>query len=342
MKKYDVLVFIGRFQPLHKGHERVIRTALSLADKVVILVGSASTARSPLNLFTYEERAAMINGVFPEVVVDPINDYTYNDTAWIINVKKTVNNLVLGSGWTALGTNDFKIGLIGLDKDHTSYYLKLFPEWDSVPILPEEATMMHATDIRNQFFSGKYKEFDMGSVLSPSVAKWIYREFIPSEDFALQLRAQQEIDKDKAEYGEGPFLTGDSLVQVGGNILLVTRGGAYGYGLLAMPGGFLKPGERFLDGAIRELKEESNNIKVPVPVLKGSIVGQMLCDEPRRSLRGRIVSQAFHFRLENETKLPEVRGTDDALRAGWYDFSTLSENLFFEDHYHIIKKLLGV
>ena len=66
------------------------------------------------------------------------------------------------------------------------------------------------------------------------------------------------------------LMTVDAVVVQSGHILLVKRGDMPGKGLWALPGGFLNQEETMLDGAIRELKEETK-IKVPVPVLKGSI-----------------------------------------------------------------------
>jgi hypothetical protein len=38
-----VKVFIGRFQPFHLGHLKVLRAAIDTADHVVVIIGSAST-----------------------------------------------------------------------------------------------------------------------------------------------------------------------------------------------------------------------------------------------------------------------------------------------------------
>ena len=43
---YDLLVFIGRFQPFHLGHLAVIRRGLAEARHVLVLVGSAHRPRS--------------------------------------------------------------------------------------------------------------------------------------------------------------------------------------------------------------------------------------------------------------------------------------------------------
>ena len=67
---FDVLAFIGRFQPFHKGHESVIRTGLSRAKKVAVVIGSSEKPRSARNPFTTRERMAMITSVFPDEVAD--------------------------------------------------------------------------------------------------------------------------------------------------------------------------------------------------------------------------------------------------------------------------------
>ena len=58
--RFDYLVLIGRFQPFHNGHLAVLQHALRLADKVIVLVGSAGQPRTTRNPFNAGERAVMI------------------------------------------------------------------------------------------------------------------------------------------------------------------------------------------------------------------------------------------------------------------------------------------
>ncbi len=51
--QYDNLVFIGRFEPFHNAHQTIIRNALKLSRKVIVLVGSTGkprTIKNPWNL----------------------------------------------------------------------------------------------------------------------------------------------------------------------------------------------------------------------------------------------------------------------------------------------------
>jgi bifunctional NMN adenylyltransferase/nudix hydrolase len=133
------------------------------------------------------------------------------------------------------------------------------------------------------------------------------------------------------------FMTVDAVVVQSGHVLLVQRGDMPGKGLWALPGGFLNQGETMLDGAIRELKEETK-IKVPVPVLKGSNKGSKTFDAPNRSQRGRTITQAFYIDLGFAEELPRVKGSDDAEKAFWVPLSEVvaKRDQFFEDHFHII------
>ena len=110
--------------------------------------------------------------------------------------------------------------------------------------------------------------------------------------------------------------------------------------MLFRSGGFLDQGERVLDACLRELREETK-LKVPTPVLKGSIKRQSVYDDPHRSARGRTVTHAFYIELEPNAELPKVKGGDDAKHARWVPLSELDPQLMFEDHYFIIQDMLG-
>ena len=133
----------------------------------------------------------------------------------------------------------------------------------------------------------------------------------------------------------------DSIVLQSGHILLIKRGNDRGIGLWALPGGFLDVNETLENGAIRELREETR-LKVPVPVLKGSIKKRITFDKPSRSNLGRIITTAFLFQLDDSQELPRVKGGDDAAHAAWVplsEFYGMAEEMF-SDHYHIIKKMI--
>lgn len=65
-------LFIGRFQPFHKGHLATVRFALGRVDQLVVVVGSAQKSHEPKNPFTAGERIRMIKRALDsEKEIDP-------------------------------------------------------------------------------------------------------------------------------------------------------------------------------------------------------------------------------------------------------------------------------
>lgn len=343
-KEFDLLVFIGRFQPFHVEHKRIIDTALQKARHVLVLVGSAGKPRSVRNPFTFEERANMIFDAVDGtgLIVAPLYDKTYNDVAWINQVqhivKETVLNAVNNFGFRAAGLNDAKVGLIGMAKDHTSYYLKMFPQFKSVnvPLVRE----LDATAIREAFLQT--------GVISDDVPNRVREFMIEFSDTDAYKQLQRELDHVKAykkAWEAAPYpvkhVTVDAVVEQSGHVLVVKRRAEPGKGLWALPGGHLEEFETLEDGVIRELREETK-IKVPDPVLRGSIHATKMFDDPHRSNIGRVITYAAHIKLADATTLPKVKGADDAEKAVWLPVGEVKEEMFFDDHFHIITHFLGL
>ena len=364
-KEFDLLVFVGRFQPFHNEHKRIIDIALQKSKHVLVLVGSAGKARTIRNPFTFDERKQMIlQSYLPEtsdytdaeellesLIVKPLYDKTYNDAAWIKQVQTVVLDTALhvannGSSFHASGYNDIKVGLIGASKDNTSYYLKMFPQYRSVNV--EIEADVHATAIREAFLDVdphvRLFTFYEQDIVPSSVQNFLNK--FEMTDAYKQLQGELKFVRDyKKQWEVSPYpvkhATVDSVVEQSGHILLVKRKAEPGKGLWALPGGHLNEFEKQLDGAIRELREETK-IKVPEAVLRGSIRDHETFDDPYRSTLGRVITKAYHFKLADDVTLPKVKGADDAEKAKWVPISELREEDFFDDHYHIISYFLGL
>jgi nicotinamide-nucleotide adenylyltransferase len=59
-------VFVGRFQPFHKGHLEVIKKITKEVDELVIIVGSSQYSHKLDNPFTAGERITMIRNALEE------------------------------------------------------------------------------------------------------------------------------------------------------------------------------------------------------------------------------------------------------------------------------------
>lgn len=92
------------------------------------------------------------------------------------------------------------------------------------------------------------------------------------------------------------------------HVLLIERAWEPFAGLSALPGGYVDAGERFIDAARRELREETG-IHAPESLTR---VGTY--DEPDRDPRHRMISGAFAAVLP---ALVEPVAADDARAARW-------------------------
>lgn len=333
--KYNLIVYIGRFQPPTLAHISIIDNALSLADNVLVLMGSAYRARTFRDPFTALERKRFFLRYYKNekrILFEAIPNSNYDFNWWLEKVQSIVKEKFPKAE---------KIAVIGHEKDSSSYYLNYFPQWSFINV-PELEAGLSATDIRNTFFTKGFTKKGLDNNIYQALLKWkqsnknIYNNIKEEKKF---------IDKYKKSWSTAPyppiFVTTDALVLCKGYILLIQRKNNPGKNLYAMPGGFLNQTEYLQDCVIRELIEETS-IKVKSNILKNSIVLTKAFDDPYRDLRGRCITHCYVINLKND-KLPKVKANDDALAVKWVRLDWIDNNRdkFFGDHYMMIKHMLG-
>lgn len=347
-KQYHFGIVIGRFQPFHLAHRELIKHSLSLAEKVIVILGSARSASDVKNPFTPAMREEIIRACFPadaeRLIFRAVRDYPYNDHVWTAEVQNVVSEITEDEERQIT-----KIAIVGFFKDRSSYYLNLFPQWNFEEFYTSDKKLLglNATHIREKFFTGTdgWQEFVPPQV---AAALGVFEQTEIFQNLQNEFEYLQKYKADTRFVGvpfEPTFITTDAVVVQSGHVLVIRRGHQPGKGLLALPGGFLQKGLTLEDSAIKELKEETQ-IKVSAQILRGSIKDSKAFDYPERSQRGRTVTFAYFIELEPSLKdgLPRVKGGDDAAKAFWLPLSALGEkeDEFFEDHLHIIKYFLGM
>ncbi len=89
-KQVSRAFYIGRFQPFHKGHLKVISEIAGEVDELVIGIGSAQLSHTQENPFTSGERILMISRSLESLdlyhYVIPINDI-YRNAEWVAHVR---------------------------------------------------------------------------------------------------------------------------------------------------------------------------------------------------------------------------------------------------------------
>ena len=210
----DYLVFIGRFEPFHNGHAAVARHALARARKLIVLIGSADTPRTIKNPWTVAERAVMIQSSLADaadrLLIRPLHDHLYNESQWIAAVQRAVAEAIRADQGSADGGNvNAKIGLIGQDKDASSYYLREFPQWPLVDVRQTET--LSATELRRYLFEANRLDSHGGLMLIranvPGPVFDMLDAFRKNSPVFQQLVAEYHfIEKYRAAWADAPVL----------------------------------------------------------------------------------------------------------------------------------------
>ncbi len=149
-------LFIGRFQPFHKGHLAMVKKILETNEEIVIGIGSAQYSHTGENPFTAGERFEMIKrsldaeGIHDYHIV-PIPD-THVHSVWVSHVKSLVPS------FDSVVTNSDLV--VRLFREHG---LKVL----SPPLVSREK--YSGTEVRRRMQKGG----DWESLVPPSVAAYI-------------------------------------------------------------------------------------------------------------------------------------------------------------------------
>ena len=343
--KYDVIVYIGRFQPAHHGHIATMRAALEQANRLVVVIGSHNTPRDIKNPWTSREREGMIRACLTSAENLRVNfvyaeNRLYSNTFWTRNVERLVN------GDAARYYVNPTIGIIGNgkgDKD-TAEYVGMFKKWERVPAscVSLGNIPLNATKLRELYFTG-HLEF-VRTAIPDAVYKFLHQFSETDEYETLKGEYDFHIEEEKkyehVPYGSYTRYTADAVVIQSGHILLIRRKNAPGKGLWALPGGHVNQDENAFECSLRELREETG-INIQDEVLTRCLFDEKLFDHPERSMVGRVTKKrvrtstvAYGYKLDDKRDLPLVRGKDDASDARWFTFDEFAKmrKRIYEDH----------
>jgi len=363
---------IGRMQPPHKGHAKLLQAMLADNDHVIVLLGSSLRSRDTKNPFRWQLRAHMAIELLCEISGDacavwdnnngqvlapfgektlcfvPIKDFPYADNRWQYQVQKMVET-------RAEHLNATRTILYGNYKDASSWYLKLFPRWErqEIPFFKTNSRVLSATDVRDCVLAGQ-NPYDFSDLIGESGALLLSNWLESEEGIRLQEEAEYIVNYKKPfEALPYPpiFHTADSVITWRGLVLLGRRRAEPGKGLWALPGGFVNADEWVRKSAQRELMEEART-KVYTHGEGGRrrrlkfnpnwLRQEKRYDWPSRSQRGRIITTAFHWQIPDHFDVMH-EAADDLVRTQFHPIRNVLDNMdydIFEDHQMIIADMV--
>ncbi len=103
-------IYLGRFQPLHIGHKKVIERYIDKFEDFTLVIGSANKSRTDDNPLTAEEREEIIRECFPDLKI-LYKDDQENNKEWSNDLEKEIDADIV------ISQNDLVKQLV---RDHTS------------------------------------------------------------------------------------------------------------------------------------------------------------------------------------------------------------------------------
>jgi len=148
-------LFVGRFQPFHKGHTEAVKDILEKMDEIIIVIGSAQYSHRLDNPFTTGERVTMIRDALNEAKI-PLSK------VWIVPVEDLHVHML----WVAK--------IVGFSPEFSFVYTnepltrRLFTEagFKAKPIPFHKRTLYSATEIRKRMLADE----DWEALVPKSVA----------------------------------------------------------------------------------------------------------------------------------------------------------------------------
>lgn len=355
-------VVIGRFQPLHKAHlSEVLLPAINQTDTLLILLGSSQRPRTPKDPWTDSDRAEMIWLGFKDsglklrrlsefcfadddktILIMPIRDSAYSNTSWQLGVQESVRQAVESIKELSSEPIDVDVSLFGVDRDESTFYLDMFPQWKSKTLIRNgKEDVVNGTMCRDLIFTRPdFGKETWSDNLVPSVTGFIdswlksdaYRGI--SEEYFFLKHYKAEMSKIKYPV---IFQTADNIILWKGHILLANRRSFPGKGLWALPGGFVN-----VDKSVQQSAIDNARDKTKLQLKPDWLVTSKVYDAPKRSLRGRTITTAYLWKLPDSFSF-DIEAGKNTNKVKWFQFCDVLQmsSVLYEDHYDIIADMLS-
>lgn len=128
-KEKPTILFIGRFQPFHLGHLKIIKRYYSKGFFIKIGIGSSNISFTKENPFTFKEREEMIKlslkkNNIRKYSIFHLPDFKGKDETWRKKVKKIVGKfdfIITGNKWVKEIFEHENIGVFNYEEEKSRH-----------------------------------------------------------------------------------------------------------------------------------------------------------------------------------------------------------------------------
>ncbi|TYP79523.1 adenylyltransferase/cytidyltransferase family protein [Paenibacillus methanolicus] len=105
-KPFQFGFIIGRFQPVHRGHEKLIDAALAIAERVLVVIGSAQESGTARNPFAANEREQWLRRIYGDrihvLALPDLTNENDHSRSWGDYLLHAVDSYGASQRWPAL------------------------------------------------------------------------------------------------------------------------------------------------------------------------------------------------------------------------------------------------
>lgn len=160
MKSFKNAVIVGRFQPIHIGHEKLINLGMSIADKLIVFVSSSDKMGEIRNPYDASYRISLIEKIYNKeikegkIILKPLRDLTCETDLTVKWGKYVVSEAekILGEKLECI--------IYGKDKNIFKCFGKKTVENISEIFVTRNQLIISATKVREFLESGDKKSFE--------------------------------------------------------------------------------------------------------------------------------------------------------------------------------------
>lgn len=154
---YDMVVIVGRFCPMHVGHEAMIGGMIkAFPQKHIVLIGSCNERMSMRNLFNFNDRTSFIKAVFPGCRIAAMPDFPDDDKSWFT---------ALDSILCLAGVNPQKVAFLGGCEEDVEWYYRFGRNVHIVNRFQGTTINVSGTEIRDHLISDDVKK--LSTLINP-------------------------------------------------------------------------------------------------------------------------------------------------------------------------------
>ena len=155
MEKYDVGLLVGRFNIFHIGHKSLADLALTMCDRLLILVGSSQECGTLRNPFTIETRINMIKEIYPNenVIVHGLPDLTNEN-----DITPEWGRYLLDKVHDSIGKNP-DVMIYGNDESRSGWFAPEDIKDVLEIIVPRSEIPISATELRQLMIDNNYDKW---------------------------------------------------------------------------------------------------------------------------------------------------------------------------------------